>query len=116
MSEKLIDIKEVTLKNNCPECYNTNGLRLMFKQKIVETKFYKSITSEINHEITCKTCNSIIYPVQWTDDIDRVFEYQKRAFVPKKSSTFLKKASWVVIIGFLLLIATLLFAVFYIKL
>ncbi len=113
MSEKLIDIKEVALKNNCPECYSTDGLRLMFKQKIVETKFHKSITSEINHEIACKTCNSIIYPVQWTDDIDRVFEYQKKVFAPKKASTFLKKASWIVIIGTLLIIATLLLLVFY---
>ena len=116
MSEKLIDVKEVALKNNCPECYSKNGLRLMFKQKIVETKFRKSITSEINHEIECKTCNSIIYPVQWTDDIDRVFEYQKKAFVPRKSSTFLKKASWIAIIGILFTIITLLFIVFYAEL
>jgi hypothetical protein len=47
MAEKLIDAKEVALKNNCPECYDNSGLRLTFRQKIKDTKFYKSITSEI---------------------------------------------------------------------
>lgn len=116
MADKLIDVKEVGLKNNCPECFNTNGLRLTFKQKIKETKFYKSITSEISHEISCKTCNSIIYPVQWTDDIDRVFEYQKKAFTPKRASTYLKKASWIFIASCLILIALILFLIYYLNL
>ena len=116
MADKLIDIKEVALKNNCPECFNTNGLRLTFKQKIKETAFYKSITSEISHEITCKTCNSIIYPVQWTDDIDLVFEYQKKAFTPKKTSTYLKKTSWIVIATIIVLMGLILFLIFYLNL
>jgi len=116
MAEKLIDIKEVTLNNNCPECYSKNGLHLTFKQKIKETKFYKSITSEISHEITCKTCNSVIYPVQWTDDIDRVFEYQKKAFTPKNKSTYLKRTSWIAISTFLVLIALVLFLIYYLNL
>lgn len=116
MAEKLIDIKEVTLNNNCPECYSKEGLRLTFRQKIKETKLYKSITSEISHEIVCNTCESIIYPVQWTDDIDRVFEYQKKAFTPKKSSTFLKKTSWIIISGVIILVAIILSAVFYLNL
>ena len=116
MAEKLIDVKSVTLNNNCPECYSKNGLQLTFKQKIKETKFYKSITSEISHEITCKTCNSLIYPVQWTDDIDRVFEYQKKAFTPKNKSTYLKKASWIVIATIVVLVALILFLVFYLNL
>ena len=97
MSEKLITIKEVALNNNCPECYSKKGLLLTFQQKLKETKFYKSITSKITHKIECKTCNTIIYPVQWTEDIERVFEYQKKAFVPKKSSKYFKKAYWITI-------------------
>lgn len=116
MAEKLIDIKEVALKNNCPECYTKEGLRLTFKQKIRDTKFYKSITSEISHEIACNKCNSIIYPVAWTDDIDRVFEYQKKAFTPKKASTYLKKASWVVIVSCLLLVALIFILMYYLNL
>jgi len=113
MTEKLIDIKDVLLKNNCPECFTTEGLHLTFKQKIRETKFYKSITSEISHEITCEKCNSIIYPVQWTDDIDRVFEYQKKAFNPKGPFTSIKKASWILIVIITLLIALIIFLFYY---
>ncbi|GAA4965761.1 hypothetical protein [Algibacter aquimarinus] len=97
MHDKFIPIKEVTLKNNCPECFNTQGLRLTFKQRFIETQFYKSITADIKQEINCNICHSIIYPVQWTDDIERVVEYQKRAFTPKKTSRYLKKASWIII-------------------
>ncbi|OEK09296.1 hypothetical protein A8C32_11270 [Flavivirga aquatica] len=113
MSEKLINIKEVALKNNCPECFSNDGLHLTFKQKIVNTKLYKSITSDISHEIECKTCHSIIYPVQWTDDIDRVFEYQKKAVTPKKSSTYLKKASWFVIIAVIIIIIAITLLIIY---
>ena len=112
MTEKLIDVKDVALKNNCPECFSKDGLRLAFRQKIKETKFHKSITSEISHEITCNTCNSIIYPVQWTDDIDRVFEYQKKAFTPKRASTYFKKTFWILIGSSVVIIALILFLLF----
>ena len=102
MDDKYITIKEVTLKNNCPECFNNEGLHLTFRQKFVENKFYKSITSNVKYDILCKMCETNIYPVQWTDDIERVVEYQNRAFVPKKASTNFKNIFWV-IIGLLVL-------------
>jgi len=110
MTEKLITIKEVNLNNNCPECYNTNGLQLTFKQKFKETPLYKSITNETTQEITCKTCNTAIYPVMWTEDIERVFAYQQKAFEPKKASTKLKKKAWLLIalLGLLILSGTVL--------
>ena len=114
MAEKLIIIKEVNLNNNCPECYNTNGLQLTFKQKFKETNLYKSITNETTQEIECKTCNTIIYPVMWTKDIERVFEYQQKAFTPKKPSTKLKKKAWLVITLFVIIIISgITFAVIY---
>jgi len=113
MTEKRIDVKEVTLKNNCPVCYGNEGLRLNFQQKIVETTFYKSITSEITQELSCGKCHSVIYPVQWTSDIERVVEYQKRALTPKKQLTYLKKASWVVIISSAIVLATIVFTIVY---
>lgn len=109
MHDEFIPIKEVALKNNCPECFSTEGLRLTFKQRFKETQFYKSITADIEQEINCNTCNNKIYPVQWTDDIERVVEYQKRAFTPKKTSRYLKKASWIIIglIGLVLIATTI---------
>lgn len=113
MSEKFITIKEFALNNNCPECYSNNGLRLTFKQKFIETKFYKSTTKDIKSRIACKTCNTTIYPVQWTDDIERVFEYHQKAFEPKKASTYFKKQLWAIIISVLvILLATLIFILY----
>ncbi len=97
MDDRFMTIKEVAINNNCPECYNTNGLHFTFKQKFVETKFYKSLTTETAHELFCKTCETTIYPVNWTTDIDRVFEYQQKAFTPKSASFKLKKLAWIVI-------------------
>ena len=97
MAEHYIKIKAVDLNNNCPECYSKDGLQLTFKQKFVETNFYKSITTDIKYEMDCLTCNTHIYPVKWTEDIERVFEYHKRAFTPKQASTHLKKATWLAI-------------------
>ena len=94
MKESYITIKEVALKNNCPECGNNEGLRLTFKQKFIESRFYKSISKETSHTLTCKTCDTIIYPVSWNEDIERVFKYQQRAFVPKKASLKLNNKAW----------------------
>ncbi|XCF06813.1 hypothetical protein ABI125_02875 [Tamlana crocina] len=113
MPEKFIEFKALVLKNNCPQCYSKDGLRLTFKQKIVETGLYKSITSEIQDELACETCNSIIYPVQWTDDIERVVDYQKKAFSPKKPSTYLKKATWLIIAAVILAVVAILSLMFF---
>lgn len=112
MKDNYADLKEVAINNNCPECYSNDGLHIHFKQKIVETKFYRSITPEIKHEITCKTCNSVIYPVSWTDDIDRVFSYHQKALEPMKSSTYIKKNTWIVAIAILLVVALAAFLIF----
>lgn len=97
MDENLITVKEVALNNNCPECYGKEGLILTFKQKVIENKLYKSITPEIIQGIHCSTCNHIIYPERWTDDIERIVEYQQKSFSPMTASTYIKKKSWIII-------------------
>ena len=113
MNEKLITIKEVSLKNNCPECYSTEGLTLTFRQKFKETVLYKSISKDIVEELVCSKCETIIYPVSWTDDIERVYDYQKKAFEPKKVSIKLKRSAWIIIILIDVLIFGLILAVFF---
>ena len=110
MNEQLITIKEVSLNNNCPECYSTEGLVLTFKQKFKETQFYKSITNDVVEELVCTKCDSTIYPVSWTDDIERVYAYQKKAFTPKPSSIKLKRLAWILFIAIDLIIAFLIIA------
>lgn len=107
MAKKFFTLKEVKLNNNCPECYSNNGLQLTFKQQFVENAFYKAITEETTQSMSCSNCNTDIFPVRWTDEIEQVVAYQKRAAKPKPKSLKLKTLAWVLIVLDLLIIAGL---------
>ena len=111
MKEKqYFTLKEVQLNNNCPECYSSEGLELTFKQRFIENGFYKAITEDMISEMHCKTCNTDIFPVRWTNDIEQVVDYQKRAVKPKPKSLKLKQLAWILIIAdAILLIVVVLF-------
>ncbi|QWX83266.1 hypothetical protein H0I23_12495 [Cellulophaga sp. HaHaR_3_176] len=79
-------IKEAELTNNCPECFNQE-LKLSFYQKHSHGKFVHKVTNEVSSEIKCKKCFTLIYPVTWTPDIERVFEYYQKTAIPQKSAT-----------------------------
>ncbi|MTE26282.1 hypothetical protein [Winogradskyella ouciana] len=102
---KFFTLKEARLNNNCPECYSNDGLEITFKQKFKENAFYKAITTETSHEMHCNNCNTAIFPVRWTDDIERVVEYQQRAVQPKSKSIKLKPLAWVIIVLDILILA-----------
>ncbi len=113
MSDRLLTINTVDLNNNCPECFSTKGLQLTFKQRFIETSFYKSITQEVSTEMNCIVCNTKIYPARWTDDIERVYDYKMKAFQPKKSSKKYKSLFWILIGAATLLIAAILSVLVY---
>jgi hypothetical protein len=83
--EKLVVIKEADITNNCPECYNQD-LKISFYQKHIYGRFFNRATSEVSHKIKCNKCDSLIYPVNWTEDIERTFEYYTKMVLPKKTS------------------------------
>lgn len=107
MEDKYFTVKEVDLNNHCPECYSTEGLHLTFKQKFVETLFYRAISNDLQHHMVCNTCNTEIFPVRWTKEIERVFEYQQRAFVPKSATFKLKRITWILLISLVILVVVL---------
>ncbi|MEM8928599.1 MAG: hypothetical protein AAGC45_10375 [Bacteroidota bacterium] len=82
---KRVIIKEAAITNNCPECYNQE-LQLTFFQKHTHNAFFHRTTAEVTHEIICKKCESRIYPVNWTTDIERVFEYFNKLVTPDTPS------------------------------
>jgi hypothetical protein len=104
---KFFTLKEVKLSNNCPECYSNMGLKLTFKQKFVETLFYKAITNETSTEIHCSNCKMPIFPIRWTDAIERVVAYQYRALTLKPKSIKLKPLAWFVLVFDLILVAVI---------
>ncbi|WP_350286417.1 hypothetical protein [uncultured Croceitalea sp.] len=83
--QNMVVIKEADITNNCPECFNQE-LKISFYQKHKYNPFYHRTTSEVSSEIKCKKCFSIIYPVNWTSDIERVFEYYNKLVQPEKTT------------------------------
>ncbi len=84
--EKQVVIKEAVLNNNCPECFNQN-LKLTFFQKHTYGSFFHKTTGDLSHKLVCNTCHSTIYPVSWTEDIERMFTYYQKTAVPAQKSS-----------------------------
>src|SRR5690606_28195627 len=108
MKENLIEIKQAILANNCPECYANDTLSLTFYQKNIKSAFLKRTTDEISNSIICQKCNSTIYPVQWTEDIERVYDFYFKSLEPEKPSFKLTGLSkWLITIAILIVAATI---------
>jgi len=99
MKSDFIHIKTESLNNHCPECFTTEGLQLSFKQKYKETLYYRTLTNEISYDLHCKICNTEIFPVRWTDNIERIIDYKKKTFKPQPKSFKLTRLAWVLIIS-----------------
>jgi hypothetical protein len=95
--EELIVIKEADLTNNCPECFNQD-MKLTFFQKHLITRFYNRTTSEISNKITCNKCGSVVYPVQWTENIERSFEYFQKMVIPEPKSVKFTKFFYILLV------------------
>ncbi len=86
MKTEYIILKETTLNNNCPECYSTDGMVLSFKQKKLISKLLVKTKGNVIENIHCNKCENQIFPGQWTQDIDRVYDYHKKTITSKPSS------------------------------
>ncbi len=106
--EKLEVIKEASMTNNCPECFNQD-MTLFFYQRHLFSKLYHRTTSEVKYEIHCNKCGSLIYPVKWTEDIERIFEYYQKTVEPQKAKIRFTPLFYGLIIGLLLVVAGLIY-------
>ncbi|SRR5699024_5422292 len=96
------------IKNNCPECYSTEGLIFKFIQKEKENAWYKKAEKQLLESLYCTNCNTEIYPVRWDEHIERVYQYNKKLVQPLDTKVHLKKRSKILIGICLLLIAAIL--------
>ncbi|TFG77290.1 MAG: hypothetical protein E4H26_03540 [Flavobacteriales bacterium] len=106
--EKLEIIKEASLQNNCPECFN-KSLKLTFSQKHTYGKLIHRITKEVVNEMKCTKCGSIIYPVKWTDDIERSFDYYQKTVDPLKASLEFRPLFYILVLLLLALVGTIIY-------
>lgn len=102
--EKQVVIKEAELTNNCPECFNQD-MKLTFYQKHTFGRLFHRITAEVTNEIKCNKCESLIYPVQWTDDIERIFNYYQKMVSPEKASIRYTTLFYILLLVLIALIA-----------
>jgi hypothetical protein len=102
--EKMQVIKEADLTNNCPECFNQE-LKLTFSQKHKFGRLYHKTTDEVVSEIKCKKCGSTIYPVNWTEDIERVFDYYQKMVGKPKGSIRFTMMFYVIVLLLIILVA-----------
>jgi len=99
-----ITLKETKLTNNCPECYSNDGMTLSFKQERQKSKFLVRTKKNISESIVCDKCETIIYPGQWTMDIERVYHYHKKTITPASGSLKFTTASYILLILMIALI------------
>lgn len=93
MATELKTIHTAILQCNCPECYSNSGLELSFKQEWKETFWLIKATDVVREELHCTHCEDTIFPVKWTQDIERLYDYNlklatKETFMKLKSQTY----------------------------
>ncbi|MGK0386383.1 MAG: hypothetical protein ACI849_000997 [Patiriisocius sp.] len=93
------------LKNNCPECFANDGLEFSFAQEQTVQKLSTNASKNISEILYCHTCKNTIYPVNWNDDIERVYAYHKKQVHPKESGMRLTKFGFGILLGVLIFVA-----------
>ena len=99
-------IRKAELKTNCPECYTTDGLMVEFYQPYVNGRGYKRFLDELSSKMYCTKCETEIFPVSWTPDIERVYDYHKKSTKMRSSKRHWKPLALIVMLAGIALVAT----------
>ena len=109
MSSKIHSLHTARLKNNCPTCFGTDGMEFTFTQTEKETLFFKKPATKIDNRLYCHTCKNDIYPVSWTEDIERVFDYNKKIAETNKQYLKVKPLFYILVIAAIVLISAVVY-------
>lgn len=109
MENKTHILHTAKVNNNCPECYSTDGLEFTFSQEEVENRLYSKAKKEVQEVLKCKNCDQVIYPVNWTEDIERVYDYNRKLVTPKSTGMKLKPLAYILILIDVLILAALIY-------
>lgn len=99
-------IRKTELNTNCPECYTTEGLTLEFYQPYVNSRWYKRFLNELSSKMYCTKCETEIFPVSWTPDIERVYEYHRKSTQMRSSRHHWKTLTLIVVLATVALVTT----------
>lgn len=111
MGVKRHHIHKASIKNNCPNCFSAEGLKLDFYQEETENPIFKKASSTIHSTLYCSKCETRIFPVNWDQDIERVEEYHRKLAQKLNSNYRLKPLGYAIpaIVITLILLAAYLF-------
>lgn len=98
MSQSTETLRRAKLNNNCPVCFGNSGLEFTFQQARRENLFLKKASPTIEFELYCHNCRQIIYPVNWDEDIERVFDYNKKIAETHQQTTRVKPLFYIMIL------------------
>ncbi|WP_310991424.1 hypothetical protein [Aequorivita marina] len=105
MSVKTHNLHRARLHNNCPTCFGTDGLEFTFTQDEKETAFFHKPEKKIIEKLYCHKCNSPIFPVNWTEDIERVYDYNRKIAETNKNFLEVKPLFYILIVLAIALVA-----------
>ncbi|MEZ4779809.1 MAG: hypothetical protein R2786_10550 [Flavobacteriaceae bacterium] len=109
MTTKKQLLHSAKITNNCPECFSIEGLEFSFLQEEKENKLYSKANPIIEEILYCHHCNHTIYPVNWTQDIERVYAYHKKLAKPKNPSFKLKPLAFIIILADIIALGVLIY-------
>lgn len=109
MGEKTNILHTARLKNNCPTCFQTDGLEFTFSQTEKENAFVHKPNPKIEESLYCHNCRNNIYPVNWTEDIERVYDYNKKLAETNKQYLTIKPLVYILIVLAIVIVAGLLY-------
>ena len=81
----------------------------MVTQTEKETLFFKKPATKIDNRLYCHTCKNDIYPVSWTEDIERVFDYNKKIAETNKQYLKVKPLFYILVIVAIVLVAAIVY-------
>ena len=109
MTAKTHTLHTARSKNNCPTCFGTDGLEFTFTQSEKETPFFNKPSKSIDEDLYCHTCKTKIHPVSWTEDIERVYDYNKKIAETNKHILKVKPLFYILILVAIVLIAVVIY-------
>lgn len=112
MSQKTNILHRARLNNNCPTCFGKDGLELTFTQTERENAFFHKPSTDIDKNLYCHNCKNPIYPVNWTEDIERVYDYNKKLAETKRQYLKIKPLFYIVIIAAIIVVAAVIYMIF----
>lgn len=106
MKSKTHTLHTARINNNCPTCFGADGLEFTFTQVEKESPFFRKPATLIDEKLYCHTCKTDIYPVNWTEDIERVYDYNKKIAETHKHYLKVKSLFYILVVVAIAVVAT----------